>query len=394
MKLAYFTVNKAVIVMIKLKFNRFVLLITIVLYIFVFTACGDSASLDEITGLVSDGLDDLGNLVEEGVSDIEGLVGNGASGTSSGASNVASSSGGSSGGNSGGSNSSGESTVNITSESDGSVRDNTSVVYVPTAAGTATYEGTSAVIDTSNANEGYIMVKYIGEAGAKVKMQLTLEGSEPYTYNLTKPNEFETFPLVKGSGKYSVTINLNITGNQYAVVDSTTFEAQIASNLSAYLYPNQYVNFNASSNAVQVAKDLASGATSDLEVVERVYNHIISNITYDYALAESVGTNYLPVVDNTLATGKGICFDYASLMAAMLRSQGIPTQLVIGYAGSTYHAWVSVYTPETGWIYNMFEFDGYNWVRMDPTFAASNDNNNAILQYIGDGSNYNAMYFY
>ena len=102
-------------------------------------------------------------------------------------------------------------------------------------------------------------------------------------------------------------------------------------------------------------------------------------------------TGYLPVVDETLESGKGICFDYAALTAAMLRSQNIPTRLEIGYAGKAYHAWVSVYTEETGWIDRLIEFTGA-WTRMDPTFASSNDSSAAVLKYIGDGSNYNVQY--
>ena len=58
----------------------------------------------------------------------------------------------------------------------------------------------------------------------------------------------------------------------------------------------------------------------------------------------------------TLRTGRGICFDYASLTAAMLRSQNIPARLEIGYSGDVYHAWISVYTEETGWIDRLIEF--------------------------------------
>ena len=66
---------------------------------------------------------------------------------------------------------------------------------------------------------------------------------------------------------------------------------------------------------------------------------------YDYILAMTVRSNstYLPDVDKTLADRKGICFDFAALMCCMLRSQGIPTQMVIGYADSCYHAWNRVY---------------------------------------------------
>ena len=93
-------------------------------------------------------------------------------------------------------------------------------------------------------------------------------------------------------------------------------------------------------------------------VVTSIYNYVVDNLTYDYEKAATVQSGYLPNVDLTLATQKGICFDYASLMTAMLRAQDIPTKLVIGYTGQLYHAWISVYLPEQGWIDNIIYFDG------------------------------------
>ena len=80
-------------------------------------------------------------------------------------------------------------------------------------------------------------------------------------------------------------------------------------------------------------------------------------------------------------------------MTALLRTQNIPTKLVVGYSGTAYHAWISVYLEETGWIDNVIQFDGENWSLIDPTLAASNDRK-SVGQYIGDGSNYLAKYFY
>ena len=99
-------------------------------------------------------------------------------------------------------------------------------------------------------------------------------------------------------------------------------------------------------------------------------------------------------VFKTLATGKGICFDYAALMVGMLRSQGVPCKLVVGYAGKEYHAWVSVWTEESGWVDGAIFFDGSTWQRMDPTYISSGKNSAAIQKYVGNGSNYNAMYLY
>lgn len=54
-------------------------------------------------------------------------------------------------------------------------------------------------------------------------------------------------------------------------------------------------------------------------------------------------------------------------MTAMLRSQDIPTKLVVGYTGNLYHAWINVYLEGQGWVDNIIYFDGTSWKLMDPT---------------------------
>lgn len=54
----------------------------------------------------------------------------------------------------------------------------------------------------------------------------------------------------------------------------------------------------------------------------------------------------------------------------MLRSQGIPTKLEVGYVGEVYHAWISCYVDETGWVDNIIEFDGKDWSLLDPSLGA------------------------
>ena len=79
-------------------------------------------------------------------------------------------------------------------------------------------------------------------------------------------------------------------------------------------------------------------------------------------------------------------------MTGMLRSQGVPTKLVIGYAGDVYHAWINVYSKSTGWVDGVIYFDGVKWQRMDPTFAANGGS--GIMDYIGNGTNYSGKYYY
>jgi transglutaminase-like putative cysteine protease len=85
-----------------------------------------------------------------------------------------------------------------------------------------------------------------------------------------------------------------------------------------------------------------------------------------------VKTGYLPNPDATLASGTGICFDYAALAADMLRSQGIPSQLITGYVGQEelYHAWNRFYVKEQGWITAEIQAKGKDWKRVDITFAS------------------------
>lgn len=276
------------------------------------------------------------------------------------------------------------------------VRDNTPTVYSTVAAGTVVLGNSSASIDASNTDKGYVMVNYTG-SNNKVKMQLTIDGGTTYTYNLSGRG-YEAFPLSAGSGTYTLNVYENVSGDQYAHLCGERISVQLGSSLSPFLYPNQYADFSQNSSTVQLGAKLAEGATNDLQVVENVYQWVIGNITYDFDKAgkASAGTmaGYLPSVDNIVSSKTGICFDYAAVMVAMLRSQRIPTKLVVGYAGQIYHAWISVYITDVGWVNDVIRFDGSNWVRMDPTFASSGNSSKDIMSYIGNGSNYNALLVY
>ena len=266
-------------------------------------------------------------------------------------------------------------------------------VRTPAAPGTVVHGNAKAGFDASNASQGYIMAWYGGSAD-KVKVQITGGGST-YTYNLNTAGRKEVFPLTMGDGSYTVAVYERVTGNQYALAYSKQISVKLESAFLPFLYPNQYVNFSASSRTVSVAGTLAADAADQLGVVTNIYNYVISHITYDSYKAANVQSGYLPSVDSTLAAGTGICFDYAAVMAAMLRSQQIPTRLEAGYvSGGTYHAWISTYIAEVGWVDGIIQFDGKSWKLMDPTFASNGGSSPEIMQFIGNGANYQMKYRY
>jgi transglutaminase-like putative cysteine protease len=192
---------------------------------------------------------------------------------------------------------------------------------------------------------------------------------------------------------YSFRVLENVAGSKYAVVYTTDETISIEDSYMPFLCASDYVNYTENSACVKKAKEFASSAKDTKSFIASVYEFICSTITYDKEKVRTVQSGYLAVPDETMKTGKGICFDYASLMGAMLRSQGIPTRLEIGYAGTEYHAWISVYTKETGWIDKIIQFDGTDWTLMDPTLG-SYASNSQVKKTLDDTTYYQLKYKY
>ena len=265
-------------------------------------------------------------------------------------------------------------------------------ILTPEAPGTSAETTDEAVIDFSNSADGYVMARYERDTQKKLKAQV--KGPlTTYTFNMD-PQDWEVFPLSDGNGEYTVAVYENIEDSKYSTVLSATFDVALKDEFAPFLRPNQYVNYADAPETLELAVRLTKGLTDPLDKVACVYDCVIGALTYDTELAENVKSGYLPDIDEVMRKGKGICFDYAAVMTGMLRSQNVPCKLVVGYAGDAYHAWISVWSEEEGWIEGAIYFDGLNWQRMDPTFASAGDGAEAIREYIGDSSNYHDMYYY
>ncbi len=271
-----------------------------------------------------------------------------------------------------------------------------SVVY-----GADIYKGSKSEIDASNVADGYIKVKYLDETTKKLKVIIEKDSIQ-YTYNLNNKSEYDTYPLQLGDGKYKVRVFENIGDNRYATKQTVDINVKLNDANAPYLVSSQMINYTTESETVKKAQELIEGKTTDIEKVEAIYDYVISNISYDNDKAKNVKSDYLPNVDEILKTNKGICFDYSSVMAAMLRSNSIPTKLVTGYSQnlSAFHAWNEVYTKETGWItLNNMYFDGKEWKLMDSTIASSAKQTNSprVIEYTNkliDGKYYTKKFEY
>ena len=276
------------------------------------------------------------------------------------------------------------------------------VKTVATKTGVNVQSNDKVSIDASNLEEGYLIIKYIGGKDVKIKAQVAKKDGSAYTYDIDSKGNPEIIPITEGDGKYSIGVFENVSGTKYAQAYSTTLDVKLRDQLLPFLYANQYVNFTDKGEVAKKAEELATEAKKKTDgreqfnILSGIYDFVTKTLTYDTALATSVQSGYLPNVEKVLAAKKGICFDYAALMSSMLRLQGIPSKLVIGYAGTVYHAWINVYIEDddTGWIEHAIVWDGKKWSLMDPTFVSTANSKNAVKTFIGEGNSYNQKFVY
>ena len=249
--------------------------------------------------------------------------------------------------------------------------------------------GDRVQLDISGLSQGYVAVS--ATSTQKLKFQV-LKDELTYTYDLKSDGTPGIFPVQSGDGNYRFRVMENVVDTKYSELYSFTCDVWLQDEFQPFLRPSTYVNYTQDSACVRKAAEFAAGAADELELVKAIYDFVCSTVTYDRDKASSVKSGYLPDPDETMSTGKGICFDYAALAASMLRSQGIPTRMIFGYVAPNglYHAWNMFYTPQSGWVTVSFEVKGQDWTRMDLTFSA----NGADANFIGDGSNYSDVYFY
>jgi len=217
------------------------------------------------------------------------------------------------------------------------------------------------VISTKYAGVGLLQVYYQGEPGDKLKLQVIM-GESRVVYDLFGDGRVESFSLQYGSGEYTVRIMQNVRDDEYFAVDSKTFDAVIDDDIAVYLSSIQNIDWDYSKLPIEDVPYIVSDSLSDssdllYECADDLYFFVADNIDYDYGKINDLPYNYLPDIEQTYADQTGLCYDYASLFASMMRSIGVPTKLVKGYASydpDVYHAWVEIY------------IEG-RWMILDPT---------------------------
>ena len=237
------------------------------------------------------------------------------------------------------------------------------------------------IIDTSGSIKGYIAVE-LNNIDKKHKV-LVQKGETQYFYTFSPESNKDNLPLQLGEGNYKITVFENISGTSYRQVKSVSLAADFQNDVDPFLQSVQLIEWDPTMPAIAKAAELTKGLESDAAKVAAVHNYVISNVKYDYKKINGLTTSYIPDTNLTFANGTGICYDFSSLMAGMLRSVGVPTKLVKGYTPNAvgYHAW------------NEALIDG-KWVVIDSSYDSQMKAAGSKYSMIKDANLYSKTYEY
>ena len=263
-----------------------------------------------------------------------------------------------------------------------------------------------AEIDSTTADDGYVKVKLTEQKADSVYCHIS-GGTQriPSMEFELKLNKWVNIPLFNGSGEYQVIIDPRNKGDNGPVtVFSTFITANIKDPDAWTLLSSAMVDFENAPKTVAKAAELTKNCKTDAEKITAVFEFVAKNIKYDYKLItdEHSGKvsphdrNLNP--DHILDTKTGVCQHYAVLIAAMLRSQGIPCKVISGWAYSdkewASHVWVSV-SPDTKGLDMQRLGAGHDedgWIRLDPTWASTGGTSGRAAAAID--KNYETRYAY
>ena len=136
-------------------------------------------------------------------------------------------------------------------------------VLTPEAPGTQTLGSSPLVLDISNQDQGYLTAQSDSE-DSRMSIQLTTPSGVLYS-NFLAPKEQAVIPFSEGSGDYVITCYQQINGSQYAALYSETLTVNLENEFLPFLYPNQYVNFSAESEACTLAQSLVTEEMKDVD---------------------------------------------------------------------------------------------------------------------------------
>ena len=116
-----------------------------------------------------------------------------------------------------------------------------------------------------------------------------------------------------------------------------------------------------------LARKLAVGAPTSYDVAARIERYLLSNYTYD----EHPPLRRYPLEAFLFTDRRGYCEQFSGAMTLMLRTDGIPARVGVGFKPEVFDSATSTWTVRAADAHAWVEvfFTGIGWVSFDPTPA-------------------------
>jgi len=236
---------------------------------------------------------------------------------------------------------------------------------IPVFASSTSYIKNGVKLDKPGKSQvdGYIRVSGSTDNN---KIKLLVSGGDKQVWYDVKLNngEFDEEIWFDKQGKYTIKVMVYEYGRKYSYGPGFTVENTEESD--EYLIPAKHIESN-DAVIIDTAREITKACSSDLEKARAIYDWVTDNIRFDYDKLEKhkrgqYGNKYGAL--NTIKTRKGVCYDYATLAAALSRSLGLSAKVVEGDLNKGplkgLHAWNEIYLEE--WD---------SWISFDTTLGAT-----------------------
>ncbi len=251
-------------------------------------------------------------------------------------------------------------------------------------------------IDTTTASEGYIILENLDERAYNIGVYISAD----VINDLEKKPNFIWISDSKGKSSIKVPLTYGVTSYNITVVTSMTYDptgsecsskkAELTftptsvSETGGFLLSAGEVIYDENMMFIKKAKEIAATCSNDFEKVEKIQAWVTSYMSYKDEEATPMIV-YQCDLEKIYNRKTGVCYDYAVILAAMLRSQGIPCKLDFGYYDGVGHVWTEVYVDSEGVLDadNVY-LEGKKWCRVEATLSGAN----GVKEFINESDKY------
>lgn len=238
-------------------------------------------------------------------------------------------------------------------------------------------------------NDKFLVYQFLDKNGVMLSQTSDKRGNDgKFAKNIKIPDNAYQLAIFTGSERYGeyagqvfdyIKLSQGTDGNwelyKSPVYDDNVKAYEKAKSISRAL-KSTYSVCHDEEDIKNLAEKLTENETGNYRKALRIYEWVCENIYYDSDSIYETSNNAPYVASDVLEERRAVCLGYANLYAALLRSIGIPCNVVTGYAlgvdtGITQWDNENIHTTEANHAWNEVYVDN-RWVIVDTTWGSKN----------------------